>query len=146
MKWTLCLAFILAIGTACEKSNDAALEEASLTANAASDPTDKATLVGKWRLVEYFQDRGDGSGQWMPATDPDEITFTASGEVTFSGNSPFAAKAFNRYKVIDANKVELSNAAGDVKEVFYFDRRSANDLIFNPQCRENCSRRYQKVG
>ncbi|HYF30862.1 MAG TPA: hypothetical protein VD993_07065 [Chitinophagaceae bacterium] len=145
MKWTLFLACALAFTTACEKSNDAP-EDTTLTASTASNPTDKAVLVGKWRLVEFFQDRGDGTGQWMPATDPDEVTFTAAGEVMFSGNSPFASKGFSRYRIIDANRVELSSASGDNKEIFYFDRKSDTELIFNPQCRENCSRRYQKVG
>ena len=147
MKWTLLLACTLAIATACEKSNDKP-EEATLkaTADAPTDLNNKQTLVGKWRLVEYWQDLGNGTGQWTQATDPDEITFTADGNVTFSGNSPFASKGFNRYKIVEANKVELSNGSGAVREIFYFDRKSDTELIFNPQCRENCSRKYQKVG
>ena len=82
---------------------------------------------------------------WTPATDPDEVTFTANGEVMFSANSPFASKGFNQYRIIEPNKVELSNG-GNTREIFYFDRKGENELIFNPQCRENCSRRYQKVG
>ncbi len=147
MKWTLLLAFALATATACEKSN-AKPEVATLTASSDSptDPTNKQTLVGKWRLVDYWQDQGNGTGQWIQATDPDEITFTADGNVTFSGNSPFATKGFTRYNIVDAHRVELSNGSGDVREIFYFDRKSDAELIFNPQCRENCSRRYQKVG
>ena len=146
MKWTLLLACTLALATACEKSNDKP-EEATFTASsdAPTDPNNKQTLVGKWRLVEYWQDQGNGTGQWFQATDPDEITFTADGTVTFSGNSPFASKGFNRYTIVDAHRVELSGSSG-VKEIFYFDRKSDTELIFNPQCRENCSRKYQKVG
>ena len=147
MKWTLLLAFALATATACEKSN-AKPEEATLKASSDSptDPNNKQTLVGKWRLVEYWQDKGDGTGQWIQATDPDEVTFTADGRVTFSGNSPFASKGFSLYKIVEANKVELSNGSGDVREIFYFNRKSDTELIFNPQYRENCSRKYQKVG
>lgn len=144
MKWTLLFAFTVAIATACEKSNDVKPEEPNLTASTV-DPI-KDVLVGKWRLVEYWQDRGDGVGQWIPATDPDEVTFTANGEVSFSGNSPFASRGYTRYRILDGHKVELSTASGDNREIFLYERKSNTELIFNPQCRETCSRRYQKVG
>ena len=146
MKWTILLAFTLAITAGCEKSNDIADPETKI--KAAGDPVEKNTLTGTWRLVEYYQDRGDGTGQWVGATDADreQITFSASGEVSFSSNSPLANRGFNRYRIIDGNHVELySSANGDMKEIFYYNRESNDQLIFNPQCRENCSRRYKLV-
>lgn len=144
MKWTLLLACTLAVATSCEKSNVTPEEADTLTSASTVNPPAKVDIVGKWRLVEYWQDRGDGTGQWTPATDPDEITFTASGEVIFSGNSPFSSRGFTNYRIIDANKIELSG--GNNREEFYFAKKGDTELIFNPQCRENCSRRYQKVG
>ena len=146
MKWTILLAFTLAITAGCEKSNDIADPETKI--KVAGDPAEKNTLTGTWRLVEYYQDRGDGTGQWVGATDADreQITFAASGEVSFSSNSPLANRGFNRYRIIDGNHVELySSANGDMKEIFYYNRESNDQLIFNPQCRENCSRRYKLV-
>lgn len=147
MKWTILLAFSFAIATGCSKSNAEPDElkdsETSITATG----TEKNGLVGKWRLVEYFQDRGDGTGQWFPATETEEVTFTASGEVIVSGNSLLAGRGYNRYRVIDGNHVELYSASNsEAKDIFYYNRENDTDLIFNPQCRENCARRYKKVG
>ena len=146
MKWTILFAFTLAIAAGCEKSNE--VVDQDVKAQATGDPTVKNTLTGTWRLFEYFQDRGDGTGQWIGATDAEaeQITFTAAGEVSFSSNSPLANRGFNRYRIVDANHVELySSTNGDMRERFYFTRESDVQLIFNPLCRENCSRRYKKV-
>ena len=148
MKWTIILAFTLAIAAGCEKSNDVADDAVTKIQANGNDGTLKNSLTGTWRLVEYYQDRGDGTGQWVGATDADRetITFSASGEVTFSSNSPLANRGFNRYRIVDGNHVELySSANGDMIDIFYYNRESSDQLIFNPQCRENCSRRYKLV-
>jgi hypothetical protein len=146
MKWTILLAFAVAVAAGCEKSNDIADQDSKLQAS--GDPTSKNTLTGTWQLFEYYQDKGDGTGKWIGATDGEreQITFTAAGEVSFSSNSPLANRGFNRYRIVDANHVELySNANGDMKETFYYTRESDVQLIFNPMCRENCSRRYKLI-
>jgi hypothetical protein len=147
MKWTILLALSFAVAAGCSKSNAKPdeLNDDGTTITATS--TEKNGLLGKWRLVEYFQDKGDGTGQWFPATETEEITFTASGEVTFSGNSVLAGRGYNRYRIVDGNHVELySSTNGDNKDIFYYNRENGTDLIFNPQCRENCARRYKLVG
>lgn len=147
MKRTLLFALMLALATACEKSNMQPDDTTSLQSENSSITNEKNGLVGKWRLAEYFQDRGDGTGQWITATEQEEITFTANGEVIISGsNSPLAGKGYNRYRIVDGNRVELSSTSNSNKEEYYYNREASNDLIFNPQCRENCSRRYKMVG
>ncbi len=147
MKWTLLFALTIVVATACEKSNNTPNNTDLTVTAAASDPV-KQSLVGTWRLVEYWEDQGNGTGHWVAATDPDEITFTADGQVKVSGNSPLASRGYNRYRVIDGNHVELfSSSNGDIKETYYYERKGdAPDLIFNPQCRENCARHYKLVG
>ena len=143
MKWTLLLAFTLAIAAGCEKSN---ISDETITTKATNDPTntEKNSLVGTWQLVEYWQDRGDGTGAWMPATEAEQVTFTSSGEFKVSNpNSPLGIRGFNRYRIVDGNHVELYSTTGSEKEVYYYNRESEVNLIFNPQCRENCSRRYK---
>ena len=147
MKWTILLAFTVAVAAGCEKSNEAA-NDPETRIQADTDPTVKNTLTGTWRLVEYFQDRGDGTGQWIGATDAEreQVTFTADGKVSFSANSPLANRGFDRYRIVDANHVELySSANADMRERYYYNRESDTQLIFNPQCRENCSRRYVRI-
>lgn len=147
MKWTIILAFTVAIAAGCEKSNDVA-DDPETRIQASTDPSVKNTITGTWRLVEYFQDRGDGTGTWIGATDAqrEQITFTADGKVSFSSNSPLVNRGFDRYRIVDANHVELySSSNADMKELYYFNRESDDQLIFNPQCRENCSRRYVRI-
>jgi hypothetical protein len=148
MKWTILLAFAVAVATGCSKSNetpDALVNDNGTSITSAGEQ--KSSLVGSWRFVEYYQDRGDGTGQWIAATETEEVTFTETGEVRISGNSFLATRGYNRYRIIDANRVELSSTSNsEAKEIFYFNRESATDLIFNPLCRENCARRYKFVG
>ncbi|MGB8193443.1 MAG: hypothetical protein WCF67_16040 [Chitinophagaceae bacterium] len=145
MKWTLMLSFSFAIIAGCSKSN-MTTDDADISTKATSSGIEKNSLVGTWRAIEYFQDRGDGTGQWFGVTEADEVTFTESGEVIISGNSPIATRGYNRYRVIDANHVELYSTSNSNKDVFYYNRESETSLLFNPQCRENCSRRYRFVG
>ena len=143
MKWTLLLAFTLAITAGCSKSN---IKDEEVSLKASGDPSVKNNLTGTWRLVEYFQDIGDGTGHWVAATDPDQITFNGNGEISFSSNSMLAGRGYNRYRIIDGNHVELYSASSnDIKEIFYYNRETGVYLVFNPQCRENCSRRYKLV-
>lgn len=147
MKWTLLLAFSFAIATGCSKSNATPDEIKDNETSITSAGVQKNNLVGKWKLVEYWQDRGDGTGVWSAAAETEEVTFTESGEVIVSGNSLLAGRGYDRYRIIDANTVELySSSNGDLRETFYYNRESNTSLLFNPKCRENCSRRYVKVG
>lgn len=143
MKWTLLLAFTLALAAGCKKS--AAPDEDAGIKSELTDPAEGNALTGTWKLVEYFQDRGDGTGYWAGAADPDQVTFTASGELKVSANSPLANRGFNCYKIVDKNHVELYSTTSANKDSYYYDRESDSSLLFNPQCRENCSRRYQLV-
>ncbi|HYE53845.1 MAG TPA: hypothetical protein VD996_03345, partial [Chitinophagaceae bacterium] len=131
MKWTLLLAFALVTATACEKSN---MQDEEINLQSDGNNTVANSLVGKWRLVEIYQDRGDGSGQWVSAPDAEEVTFTASGEFSISGNSPLAGRGYNRYRIIDRNHVELFSASNANKEEYYFNREDDTNLLFNPQC------------
>ena len=140
MKWTLLLAFTLAMVAGCKK--DAAAPDPDVKAQASS-VTGKNDLIGTWRVFEFFQDIGDGNGHWVAATDIDEITFTASGELKYSGNSPLTGHGFDRYKIIDGNHVQLYSSSSDKSDIFYYNRETDVYLLFNPQCRENCSRRYK---
>lgn len=149
MKWTVALAISVAVIAGCEKSNDAPQRAADGTAQlqSADTGTQKNNLIGRWQVTEYFQDYGDGTGKWITATEPEEILFTATGEFKASGNTPLASRGYDRYRIVDGNQVELfSSSNGDNRETYYYNRESGVQLLFNPQCRENCSRRYKLVG
>ncbi|HEX4877161.1 MAG TPA: hypothetical protein VFV31_10860 [Chitinophagaceae bacterium] len=140
MKWSIFLAFILMIAAGCEKSN-----EINEDISQQADAPGKNQLVGKWRLFDYYQDRGDGTGGWFPAMLMEEITFTADGKFSASNTSHLYQFGYNRYKIIDNNHVELYSTANNNREVYYYNRESAEYLMFNPKCRENCARRYKLV-
>lgn len=143
MKWTLLLAFTLAAAAGCKK--DTTIPDQDVKVQASPDVAGKNNLTGTWRAFEFYQDMGDGSGHWAAVTDADEITFTESGELKYSGNSPLATRGFDRYKIIDGNHVELYSSGADKSDIFYYNRESDVYLLFNPQCRENCGRRYKLV-
>ena len=142
MKWSLLLAFSLTIVAGCKKDTVSADDPKS---HASSDVTGKNNLTGTWRVFEFFQDQGDGTGHFVAATIIDEITFTASGELKYSANSPLAGRGFDRYKIIDGNHVQLYSSSSDKSDIYYYNRETDVYLLFNPQCRENCSRRYKLV-
>lgn len=148
MKWTLPLALSLAIMAGCEKSNVQPEDDSTIQAQATTAAaSEKNTLLGRWQLVEYFQDIGDGTGKWVTATESEEIVFNASGEFKATGNSTLALRGFDRYRIIDGNTVELySSSNASTKDTFYYNRKADTELIFNPQCRENCSRKYKLLG
>jgi hypothetical protein len=120
----------------CEKSTG---DEVSLMNSLQTDFA-KNSVVGKWQLKEFFQNSGNGGGAWMPAQNAEQVIFSESGD--FSANEFFPDKQFNKYRIIDSTKIELYSTQSEEKATYYFKRESATNLLFQPPCRENCSKRY----
>lgn len=129
-KFYFLLLSIVITGIACKKSG--------------VDQMVNPPIVSTWKMTEYVVHRSDGTFQWQNAdpAQPEEITFYASGD--FSSNQNFLVhdQGYNKYRIIDSSFIELSSTSTSNKATFYYKLETGKQLIFNPVCRENCSRRY----
>jgi len=131
---------LIGLLASCEKST---VDENTLTNQAPpSNNAVKTGVVGKWQLLEFFQDMGNGQGNWIPAQETEQVTFTSAGDFVFNGKFPLSLKQFDKYKIIDGSHVQLYASQSDEQAIYLFKRESDQNLLFNAVCKENCSRRY----
>lgn len=119
---------------ACSKSNDA-------------DVVTKQDIVGKWKLIEYYRDIGNGNGEWVP-TDPNDIEiveFESNGK--FMHNENFSIReGIDRYTIMKDNKIALYSSAGGDTVMYFYKQDKKNELIFNPICREfSCMKKHVRM-
>ncbi|HKP31849.1 MAG TPA: hypothetical protein VJT83_03960 [Chitinophagaceae bacterium] len=108
----------------------------------------KNPVLGSWVLVEYFEDHGDGSGQWITVKDPihEDINFYADGSFLANSEFPvFKNQNYNHYTIVDGDNIDLTSSQTGQKATFHYVRESETSLLFHPLCRENCSRRYKLI-
>lgn len=104
-------------------------------------------IVGRWKLVEYYRDLGNGSGEWVP-NDPNDVEivqFDTDGK--FSHNENFSIQdGINRYRITGPNKIELYSSAGTDTVRYFYKQDSKDELIFNPVCRElSCMKKHVRM-
>ena len=128
----------------CEKSS---MEEV-LSINETTSPTQevgKHQLAGSWRLKEFYQDIGNGQGNWIPAQNAEQVNFTESGDFSANEFFPLYDRHFNKYRIVDSTRVELYSTQSEETAMFIYKRESETSLLFNPACRENCAKRYTLI-
>ncbi len=135
MKWTWL--FFIPMLICCKKS---VIDEQQIE-------TSQKTIIGKWKLTDYFKENEDGTGVWVPTetNNIQIIEFSADGD--FSHNENVALPAgINKYKFIDPHKVILfSTSTSDTLKYFY-KQDNTSELIFNPLCIElSCMRRHVRI-
>ena len=125
----------------CEKST---IDEASTLSNPGSTSTEltKNAVAGTWQLKEFYQNVGNGDGNWVPAQSMEQVSFSTTGDFSSNSNFSLANRNFNKYRIIDSVRIELYSSQTEDKATFYYKRETETSLLFNPLCRENCSRRY----
>lgn len=140
MKWTITLLAIVFTTIACQKS---ALDE-NISQAVAGVSEENASLVGTWKMTEYYQDLGNGTGTWQQADpqDPESIVFSVNGSFAATSNSPLAR--FSSYKVNEGGMIGFFTSSG-FTDTFPYTLESATQLLIKPRCRENCMRRYQLI-
>jgi len=127
----------------CEKSTTD--EVSTLSDPKSSSAFAKNDISGTWQLKEFYQNIGNGQGSWATPQNAEQVSFSSNGDFSSSANFSLAGRQFNKYKIVDSVNIELYSTATGDKAVFYFKRETAASLLFNPLCRENCSRRYTLV-
>jgi hypothetical protein len=141
------LYFLFALLGSCKKSVNTPLSQsAKETTSVSEGETQKNTVLGSWLLVEYYEDNGNGSGQWMPAHLHEDINFYEDGSFLANSEYPvFKSKNYTQYTIVDSAHIDLSSPQTEQKTTFHYVRESETSLVFHPLCRENCSRRYQLI-
>lgn len=141
MKWTITLLAIVFTTIACKKT---ALDE-NISKAVAGVSEENTSIVGIWRMTEYFQDYGNGNGAWLQADpqNPESIVFSANGEFTAPPNSPLTR--FSSYKIQENGMIGFFTSTG-FSDAFPYTLETPTQLLIKPRCRENCMRRYHVDG
>ena len=140
MKWTITLLAIVFTTIACKKT---ATDE-NISKDVAGVSEENLSLVGTWRMTEYFQDYGNESGSWLSADpqDPENMVFFANANFTATNNSPLTR--FVSYKVVEGGMIGFFSSTG-FSDTFPYTLESATQLLVKPRCRENYMRRYRLI-
>src|SRR5689334_1430228 len=127
------LYLLFALLSSCKKStlSSDAPQTKETTSPAKETDFQKNPMLGSWLLVEYYEDHGDGTGQWIKVTDPmhEDINFYADG--SFMANSTYSVfngKNYNRYTILDGSNVNLTTQAGQTA-TFHYVRESETSLV-----------------
>ncbi|GGM90784.1 hypothetical protein GCM10010967_24810 [Dyadobacter beijingensis] len=146
MKTTRLLLALLLCWTITACQNDTA---EPLDSNGRRAAKENNGLVGKWKIVEYLADPGDGSGKYQAVTGESGhiIEFKENGEfVETKGLAQSSTPMFNAYKVLEGNKIEMipidKNAPS---HTWYYSELSAGKLTLGYGCIEACSGKYVAV-
>ena len=123
------------------------------TADPADDGAKRAMkesgLIGKWKIVEYLADPGDGSGTYQAVTDDVAhiLEFKESGEfVEKKAQGQSSVPLFNAYKVLDDKRIELIPIDKTApSHIWYYSDLSASKLTLGYDCIEACSGKYIAV-
>ncbi|MBO9612576.1 MAG: hypothetical protein J7619_07780 [Dyadobacter sp.] len=106
-------------------------------------------LVGKWKIVEYLADPGDGSGTYQAVTDDVAhiIEFKENGEfVEKKAQGQSSVPLFNAYKVLDDKRIELIPIDKTApSHIWYYSDLSTSKLTLGYGCIEACSGKYIAV-
>ena|ERR1700730_14131673 len=135
MKWKLL--FVIVLFSSCRKS----LANEQLIAGS------EKTIVGKWKLIQYYKENTDGTGEWIP-TDSSNIQFvefSATGK--FSHNANFVIQlGINSYKFLESHKILLYSTMTSDSVKYFYKQDASHEIIFNPLCLEfSCMRKFGKV-
>jgi len=133
MKWRML--WTLLLFASCRKSNE------QLINNSAE------RIVGKWKLIQYYRDNGDGTGQWLPTdtSNVQTVEFKSNGEFTHNENFVIQ-ESIDRYKFLEPHKILMYSSHSSDSAKYYYQQDQYPELIFNPLCTEfSCMRKFARL-
>ncbi len=134
MKKFIILFSIVLLATGCSKSN----ENLEVT---------QENLIGTWKLIQAYNDPGDGSGDFEDVQDG--YSFTLNEDGTFISER-LAECATGTYTINNSKLVFNYNCDDFTEEYVDIIRFSGNNLISSPiqpyACIEGCERKFSKNG
>lgn len=96
-------------------------------------------IYGTWKLVETWNDPGDGSGKYVKVKGaPKYISIDKSG--TIGGDALPDALS---YKILDSVQMEITSN-NYAKPFVYRYKVSSNTLELNPPCIEGCGLKFKR--
>ena len=106
------------------------------------------SIIGNWKLIEVYDDIGDGSGSWNAVENGYTYGFSENGQFT---STRFSECSTGNY-TIDSNQLTLSfdcdgieDPEGRLIENYIFE---SNTVIFVPtylNCDEGCGWKFEKM-
>jgi hypothetical protein len=102
------------------------------------------SLVGKWKLVEYYMDPGDGSGTWKADnTGSNFIEFKPDGNYISTDSSNTTVM---KYKIIDSVSVRFIRTNSREDYTHRYELTDNNTVLYlYPPCIEGCGLKYKAV-
>jgi hypothetical protein len=136
----------------CEKSPVEQTNPVVATVENNGSPAQKSLidipLQGSWRLIEYYEDNGTGSGRWVAPDFKEMIRFDKNGEFGFAETFPLYSYGYQTYITENDGFVMffpgVLNAKG-MGDTYQYMLESPDRLVFFPICKENCMRRYELI-
>ena len=105
-----------------------------------------ASVVGEWTLTEILADPGDGSGTFQPVVSSKSLTFSATGEVTSSGNicSMFIVGNEPTSGLYSEEDHSITATCGITYPITY-EIDAEDNLILSHPCIEACQEKYVRI-
>lgn len=111
--------------------------------------SDEASLVGNWKLIEFYVDPGDGSGEYTAIDSDKTMTFNSNGEITSNYS------LCNMNVIVDPEPssgtystttgiIDVPNCPNDSPLTIQFEISNEGNLIIYYPCIEGCSEKYIK--
>jgi hypothetical protein len=139
MKQFVTFLAIAVLAVACEKSTI----ENEKQVGAATEKV--AGLIGTWKLVAFWQDAGNGTGNWVSADFTELISFGAEGNFTSSPSFPLYPRGYTSFVAKESQIAFYPSTSSNGMDDVYSYSLQNSVLTFYPRCRETCTRVYQLV-
>ena len=104
-------------------------------------PGIESAITGKWKLIEFLSDPGDGSGVFQPATIDKTITFFS--DLTFESSSSMCNLNDGGSQGYYDPETMIITPENCTFQITY--KLENSKLILYYPCKEPCAEKYEKV-
>ncbi|MCF0065077.1 hypothetical protein MUK70_29785 [Dyadobacter chenwenxiniae] len=105
-------------------------------------------LVGKWKMIEFLYDPGDGSGKFQKASEGESsiVEFKANGDFKETKGLLYSSiNSYTKYKILNDSKIELSGAPSSSAyptHTWTYSNLTATTVILGFGCDESCAGKF----
>jgi hypothetical protein len=108
-------------------------------------------LVGKWKMVEFLYDPGDGSGKFQKASEGEStlVEFKANGDFKETrGSLSSYVNLYTKYRILDNDSIELSgipNSSSNPTHLWSYKDLTPTSVTLGFGCDEACLGKFVAV-